>query len=106
MKPSRRISVALALSLAAHVSFLAFAPRMKSGDAQLATASQPFTVQITEAPAPVRQLLALVAAQFLGTHHRDEIARHGQGCRPGLADAAATASSARWKGASSRCPFP
>lgn len=52
MRPSRRISVALALSLAAHVSFLAFAPRMKSGDAQLATASQPFTVQITEAEPP------------------------------------------------------
>ena len=53
MRHRRRISVALALSLAAHVSFLAFAPRMKSGDAQLATASQPFTVQITQAPAPV-----------------------------------------------------
>ena len=34
------------------MSFLAFAPRMRSGDAQLATASQPFTVQITAAPAP------------------------------------------------------
>lgn len=54
MKASRRISAALAISLAAHLSFLAFAPRMKSGDAQLATASQPLTVTITreEAPAP------------------------------------------------------
>ncbi|MEO7742453.1 MAG: hypothetical protein ABIR98_05925 [Usitatibacter sp.] len=43
--------MALALSLAAHVSFFAFAPRMRSGDAQLATASQPFTVQIAQAPA-------------------------------------------------------
>lgn len=52
MKPSRRISVAVALSLAAHVAILAFAPRMRPGDSQLATASQPFTVQITAAPAP------------------------------------------------------
>ncbi len=55
MRHSRRISVAVALSLAAHVSILAFAPRMRSGDSQLATASQPFTVQITEAPAPAPQ---------------------------------------------------
>ena len=63
MKHRRRISVALALSLAAHVSFLAFAPRMKSGDAQLATASQPFTVQITEAPPPAAEVAPAPAPQ-------------------------------------------
>lgn len=52
MNHRRRIGIALAVSLAAHVAFFVIAPRMRSGE-QLATASQPFTVQITqEPPAP------------------------------------------------------
>ena len=47
----RRFVLALALSIAAHLSFLVFAPRMRSGE-QIASAPQPFTVQITEEPPP------------------------------------------------------